>query len=371
MTTTSFTPGYTYTVQNRGSEWYANVASFSSDQSAPLEQLRLQDPSSSNREFQTWHVFLLDHGNVLLVNRGSGLCANVASYSASKSAHLEQFSLQEDEARRKFQQWNLKQDTAAPAGWCLMTNVGSALYVNVAGFSTGQSAHLEQFSLQGDSDSKRYFENWSFNQEDEYTKVTGLVPLSGVDIGDIPRMVSYAPTPNSKSTEVLVGQVAVPFPLVSDSMGGGVKWQVDNTPYYILKRYGYWDRQFYYEHTSASADTYTTKATFGLTSSDSETVSKTTGWSVNSDTSVTFKHFSSSFAATFSEQLTVTQSSTTTRTATVEQDVTRTFAAGTHASEAVWWRADRYVLERLNGDTLLEWHTRDASTSRSDTYSDD
>ncbi|MFD4658219.1 hypothetical protein ACFWP2_21625 [Kitasatospora sp. NPDC058444] len=249
-----------------------------------------------------------------------------------------------------------------------LRNSGSGLYANVAAYSTAQSEHLEQLNLCGTGDPHRSYENWQFTVEDTYDTITGLEPISGVDIGDIPRMTGYAPTPQSTSDEVLVGQVAVPFPLVTDTMGGGVGWQVANSPYYVLKRYGYWDRQFYYEHTEASSDTYTTKVTFGLTSSDTETVSKTTGWSVNSDTSVMFKHFSTSFSATYSEQLTVTSSSTTTESATVEQDVTRTFTAGTHASEAVWWRADHYVLERLDGSTVLEWHTRDSSTSRSDTY---
>jgi hypothetical protein len=37
-------------------------------------------------------------------------------------------------------------------------------------------------------------------------------------------------------------------------------------------------------------------------------------------------------------------------------------------TEAIWYRSDKYVLERLNGTVVLDWTARDPNTSIADAY---
>ena len=99
-------PGSSYRIKNKRSNLYLNVVGFSLNESAQLEQRELQ-PDGQDRMSQVWHIFPLDFGSYLLVNKASGLVVNIAGNSADSSARAEQYRLQRPD-EKPAQQWLLR-----------------------------------------------------------------------------------------------------------------------------------------------------------------------------------------------------------------------------------------------------------------------
>ncbi|MFF9645308.1 RICIN domain-containing protein [Kitasatospora aureofaciens] len=351
--------GRSYRIKNKGSGLYLNVVGNSNSQSAQLEQYRSQ--SGAERAHQVWHVFPLDFGHYLLANKSSGYVANIVGNSTSRSALAEQYRLQDVKTNQPAQQWLLRD---AGGGTYEIINNKSQLNLNVVGFSTSQSANVEQYIKV--SGANFDFERWLLEPVDEYKPILDLRP--GEDsIGDIIRLTGYAnPTPSS-TTPVLVGSMAYPFPLVTDPAYSRER-QARENPYYIMRKYGYWTKVYYYEHGGASEYTHKETTRVGLTSSSSTTVEETTSISVTAEASFAFKGFGASLSSTFTQELKVTTTETVTEESSREVEITRTYAAKDHVAEAIWYRDDKYVLERLDGSKVLEWTTRDPNTTVADAY---
>ncbi|GAA1911347.1 RICIN domain-containing protein [Streptantibioticus ferralitis] len=346
--------GRSYRLKNQQSNLYLNVKSNSLAPSARLEQWNSQ-PSGS-RIHQTWHVFPLDFGKYLLANKASGLVVNIASNSTKAGAPAEQFTLQPS-LHGPTQVWFLNQ---VSSGVFRISNEKSQLALNVKSYSPQPSAIVEQWYLE-------HSQAWRFEVEDEYKAVLDLPDIPDTGIGDIHRMTSYQPTPSAKTDAVEVGVMAYPFPLVKDSAFDRQR-QARENPYYILRRYGYWERVYSYEHGGASDYTHTEKTTVGLTTANARTVEETTTISVSAEASFGFKGVGASLSTTISQELKVITTHEEVKSHSREVTLERNYQAGRRVTEAIWYRSDKYVLERLDGSKVLEWTTRDPNTSIADAY---
>ncbi len=358
--------GRSYRIRNRRSGLYMNVRAYSASESAQLELWQLQAPSTANRRSQIWHVFPLDFGAYLLANKGSGLVVNVTDNSTNPGWHLEQYRLQ-PLSSNPAQQWMLHlagaDTTRAP--FFEIINGRSQLLANLRNWSTAPSTTLEQWTKADSSHANA--QHWFLEVEDEYRRVIDLPDITDVSIGDIHRMTSYQPTPSARTNPVEVGAMAYPFPLVADPLLGRQR-QAQENPYYILRRFGFWERVYSYEHGGASDYRHREETTVGLTTTNARTVEDTTSISVTAEASFGFKGFGASLSTTISRELkvTTTHEEVTQHSRVVE--FIRDYQAGRRVTEAIWLRSDRYVLERLNGIEVLDWTTRNPNMSIADAF---
>ena len=51
-----------------------------------------------------------------------------------------------------------------------------------------------------------------------------------------------------------------------------------------------------------------------------------------------------------------------------QETIQRSYHADKRVTEAVWYRNDRYVLERLDGTVVLSWTTRNPNMTVNDAY---
>ncbi|MER7989052.1 RICIN domain-containing protein [Streptomyces noursei] len=358
--------GRSYRIKNQRSNLYLNVKGYSLDESECLEQWPLQ--TGKNRASQIWHVFPLDFGKYLLANKASGLVMNVRGNSTAPSAVVEHYLLQAP-SKKPAQHWMLRGTTG---GAFEVINDRSQLLLNVCEWSTARSAVVEQYTqATGDNAASQ---RWLFEVEDEYKPVLALADLVDVGPGDIHRMTSFQPTPSTKTQPVQVGAMAYPFPLVRDPALDRRR-QARENPYYILRRFSFWERVYSYEHSGASNYTHADSTTVGLTSTDSQAVQETVGISVTSEAKLGFSsgpaggvEGSASLSSTISAELKVTTTHEEVKTHSRTEEFKRTYEAGKRVTEAIWLRSDKYVLERLDGSVVIDWTTRDPSTSITDAY---
>ena len=357
--------GRSYRIRNRRSGLYMNVRSYSANESAHLELWHLQAPSAANRRSQIWHVFPLDFGSYLLANKASGLVVNVARNSTIPGWHLEQYFLQ-PLSDNPAQQWMLHSVGVASGNVIYeIINSRSQLLANLRNWGTTPSTPLEQWTLADSSHATA--QHWFLEVEDEYRRVIDLPEITDPGIGDIHRMTSFQPTASARTAQVEVGSMAYPFPFVADPAFGRQR-QAQENPYYILRRFGFWERVFSYEHGGASDYRHREETTVGLTTTNARTVEDTTSISVTAEASFGFRGAGASLSTTMSRELrvTTTHEQVTQHSRVVE--ITREYQAGRRVTEAIWFRSDRYVLERLNGIVVLEWTTRNPNMSIADAF---
>ncbi|MFI5621137.1 RICIN domain-containing protein [Streptomyces sp. NPDC051567] len=353
------TAGRSYVIRNRKGGYVLNVAGNGTNPSAKIDTWDLQ--TNHDRNSQLWHLFPLDQGSFLIVNKNSGQVLNVVGNSSAASTRLEQYPLQS--APEAMQTWMLR---PAPGGGYFVVNKRSGLYMNIQG-NDPANGRVEQYHYQNGADAAQV---WDLEVEDEYKSVLDLAHIvtDPADVGDVLRLTGFRQPTKKQTDAVLIGQAAVPFPLVQDPALSRDR-QAQESPYYLLKRHGYWSLVYYFEHSGSSEYTKSQEVKVGLTTTNSREVESTVGISVTAEASFSYGGFSGSLSATLSAELKVTTSSSSTQESTRTDTVSRTYAAGKRASEAIWYKEDRYTLERLDGTKVTEWTVRDSDTVISDGYS--
>ncbi|MEV7121250.1 RICIN domain-containing protein [Kitasatospora griseola] len=344
----TFEPGRTYLIRNKASGLYVTPRSWSTGP-VQLQQYGLQ--GGGHRAMQTWHLMPLDNGDVVLVNKSTGLCFNVDGDSLDASLGVQQYHIRTPE-QKPSQTWRL---TAQTDGCHLVSNVNSGQYLTVASWSTSPSAGLQQY-YRAPAD-KREHQCWELEVEDEYSEITGLAPVDTDpnDIGDVVRMADFTQPAQDRTPETLIGQVVMPFFAIKDS---SPQWQLENSTYYVLKRYGYWQQVYFYEHSGTHEKVETKKETVGLVTNNARAVESTTSISVTAEAAFAVKGFSSAMSTTLSRELKVTTSSSEQHEHAREHEIVRTYRGdGERVAECLWFRGDHYVLERMNGELVMDWRT--------------
>ncbi|MFE0582924.1 hypothetical protein [Streptomyces sp. NPDC058874] len=158
----------------------------------------------------------------------------------------------------------------------------------------------------------------------------GLFGPTGLGAGPVPAPSAYT-RPNPHTTpEVLIGTTILPCPLVTDPALGQAR-KAQESPYYLLKRYGFYKVVSSYDHSGQIPKTESQGTTVGMSATNAREVESTTGISVTAET---------------------TNSSSTTVT------VERSYPANSERlAPSIWFRSDRCVLERTDGSKVMEWQT--------------
>ncbi|GGZ50068.1 hypothetical protein GCM10010387_50480 [Streptomyces inusitatus] len=353
--------GRSYVLRNRKSSLVFNVAGNTTNIAIRLDTWRLD--TGQFRTSQVWHLFPLDDGGYLIANKHSGLVATVLDSSLAPSAKLEQNTLQTASAAQ--QTWLLRE---VSGGGHHIVNKRSGLYLGLQGNGTGTGAQTQLDFFYRPPLATNV---WGLEVEDEYRPVLDLapVPAGPADIGDVVRLTGFAQPSQQQTAPVLIGQVALPFPLVTDSALPRTRQGIDS-PYYLLKRHGYWKLAHYHDHTGATQQTRTQQITVGLTSANAQQVQTATGISVTADASFVYGGPTAALATTISSGLKVTNgsSSSTTPESSRTQTISRVYPQGGRVAEALWYKEDKYTLTRLDGTVVIEWTTRDPNTGLSDAW---
>ncbi|GGW94643.1 hypothetical protein [Streptomyces noursei] len=356
-------PGRTYLLKNKKSGRYVSPQAFSDGEAAVLQQLNLRS-GAAEREAQTWHVMPLDDDYVFVVNKKSSRLVSPKAFSTGEAATLEQLDLRStDTARRDLQTWIVREDGGNSR---LFRNRKSNRYLSPQGFWTDEAVTLQQLDLR-DGSSQREGQRWEMVVAGEDTRVTGLRPVDREvhDIGEVHRLTGYQ-MPPERTQEYLVGQALVPYVLVQD---GDRLSQSRNNSYYVLRRYGYWQRVFYYEHAGNSEWTETRITTVGLTTRNEQTIERTVSMTVGADAGFAFKGASASISVSVTTGLRVAHTQSEENHYSETREVTRSYLDnGRKIAEAVWFRADRYSLQRLDGSQVLDWRTADDRSIVNDAY---
>ncbi|MER5766229.1 hypothetical protein [Streptomyces sp. NPDC001985] len=196
------------------------------------------------------------------------------------------------------------------------------------------------------------------------------VPAGPADIGDVVRLTGFGRPAQQQTAPVLIGQVALPFPLITDSALPRTRQGIDS-PYYLLKRHGSWKLAHYWDHNGATQQTRSQQITVGLITPNAPAVQTATGISVTADASFVYTGFTASLGTTISRGLKVTTGSGSGATpeSSRTQTVNRVHPQGGRVADALWQKEDKYTLTRLDGTVVVEWTTRDPNTFLSDAWS--
>lgn len=342
-------PGRTYRFKNKKVERYLSPKGFSRDEAKTVQILNPRD--GHQRDAQTWHVMPIDDG-VLVVNKDSQRVLSPQGFETSEATTVQILDLREPAGKRATQIWVV--EDAGDGSQLLRNHVGDR-YVSPQGFSGEEATTVQILDLR-DGD-RRDAQCWVMEVVDEEKRITKLEPVArDVNaIGDDPEVTGYHP-PAERTPEVLVAQTVVPFPLVQDTREA--PWQSHNNPYYLLRRYGYWEQVLYCDHDGQHIFEAKREVTVGLTTSNSSTIERTLGVSVGADAGIECKGVSASIHASMTNELKVATTRSKECKYSDTYTLTRTFPGdGKRVAHAVWYRGDRYALERLDGSCLLEWRT--------------
>ncbi|MFR9796891.1 hypothetical protein ACL02U_13435 [Streptomyces sp. MS06] len=358
-------PGYTYLLKNDRSGRVVSPQAFSTAEAQTLQQLNLRtDPGQ--RKAQVWHAMPLDDGYVLFVNKKSARVMSPQAFSQAEAQTLQQLNIRTDPGHRNTQQWEAMDD----GNRLLLRNRISGRVVSPQAFSTAEAQTLQQLNIRADAN-QRAVQRWELVVDGEDRRVTELPPVDREvnEIGDVDRLTGFAKPPKDRTDEVLVGQSVIPFLLVND---GGVDqrpWQSETNPYYLLKRFGYWEQVFYYEHSGNSEYTEKQTTTLGLTTGNQHTIEETVSITVGMDAGFAFKGLTASMSTSITTGLRVERTSYSEEESSETVEITRRYESnGKRVAEAVWYRGDRYSLQRLDGTQLMEWRTINDQMKVNDSY---
>ncbi|MFE0699740.1 hypothetical protein [Streptomyces sp. NPDC058872] len=161
------------------------------------------------------------------------------------------------------------------------------------------------------------------------------------------------PKPNPETTpEVLIGTTALPSPLGVDPALGQAR-KAQESPYHLLKRYGFYKIVHCDDHSGPVHRVESRSATIGMSTTNAREVESTTGISVTAETAMGYEGFSASLSTTVGHQLRTRVATETTQANSTTVPVEREYLAnGKRLAQSIWFRADRYVLERSAGHRL-------------------
>jgi Insecticidal Crystal Toxin, P42/Ricin-type beta-trefoil lectin domain-like len=328
--------------------------------------------STGTAESQLWYVMPLDNDRHLIVNRGSGLVLNVKDSSRAPHWTVRQDPIQPTTTDTG-QTWYLRPVAEdQPYDAAKIVNTNSNLYLGPNScWDNGPAVSADL--VQDDPLPADYpgSQAWSLQAAGAYQKLilphAKRVPGDADAIADVDRLTGFLAPANDKTTETLIGSVLIPFPLVKDPVLNRRR-QAQENPYYVLKRFGYWRNVYYYDHSGASAFTQKKEVTIGLTTSNAKQVEETAGVKVSANASFGFLGVGMEISAEAEYQLKTTTTDTTSTEHTVKTTIQRDYNAGKRVAEAIWYREDRFVLERLNGEKVLDWKILNPDRMVTDAY---
>lgn len=362
VTSEGIEQGYAYRLKNKRTGLYLTSADFSGDSYATTWK---SESSGNARLSQTWNVLSLDNGEYLVAQRLAGNLLTPDNFSSS-DVRVNLFPPQNTSnvTQRNSQTWLLRSEGN---GYYTLGNKNGGLFLTPNNFGTSGPDRVNVYwrasGTNGDS------QLWQLEKDTAYNGILDATPgPTGKAVGGVIRMTDYRRPHPDVTSDVLIGTTLLPFPMVTDPALGRAR-QAAESPYYILKRYGFYKVVYFYEHSGQVSKTESQSTTVGVTSSNAREVETTTSISVTAETSFQYGGFSASLSTTISHELRTRVSQETSQSSSRTVTVERAYPAnGNRLAQAIWFRADRYVLERADGSQLTQWETTTDQDTIDDVY---
>ncbi|MFJ3934602.1 MULTISPECIES: RICIN domain-containing protein [unclassified Streptomyces] len=342
--------GYSYRLKNKRTGTYLTSADFSPSSFATIW------PSQSGgqgRLAQSWNVLSLDNGEYLIEQKVGGTILTADNYS-SGTVRINLDNPQNGTTNaniRNSQIWILRPEGTGYT----FSNKNGGLFLTPDGCGHGNGQVNKYYRVSGaDGDSQI----WELERETTYDRIIKAeIGPTNQGANPVPAPTGYV-RPNPDTTpEVLIGTTILPSPLVTDTALGQAR-KARESPFYLLKRYGFYKVAYFYDHSGQIAKTESQSTTVGMSTTNAREVETTTGISVTATTSMEYKGFSASLSTTLSYQLRTKVATETTNSSSTTVTVERSYPAnGKRLAQSIWFRADRYVLERTDGTKVMEWQT--------------
>ncbi|MER5493387.1 hypothetical protein [Streptomyces sp. NPDC002490] len=350
--------GYAYRLKNKQTGRYLTSSGF-----MPDSYVTTWGPESggNGRLSQTWHLLGLGNEKYILAQKLGGRVPTLNDYRAPSTVPPRGFDMTNPLFRPDSTRLNLEVPYDGTDGHIINSQT---FYVRASGDCV-TLASCNGGSLLADWGDKLGaivgsdvgdLQRWSLEQEASYPRIaTGIGPTTNSPVPP-PALTGYArPNPDTTSPTT-IGTTLLPSALVKDPALTRQQ-QAQTSPWYVVERQGFYKVVYYYESSGAAETTQSQSVTVGLTTANSTEIENTTSISVTAEASYGFKGFGASLSTTYSHQLRTLVASSTTQTSERNTTISRTFKQGTRAALAIWYRADRYALKRMDGTVILEWET--------------
>lgn len=191
-------------------------------------------------------------------------------------------------------------------------------------------------------------------------------------IGDVTRMSGFGDMPPERRDAKLIAETLVPAVFVQgDTAYSDRLKQVDQNPYYILRREQYWDRSgdrgAYYEHDGYREFTKSVTVKFGFSQTNAKSIEDTLGVQVSASGEFTYGGATAAIKTDINKELKVKTSQET----KVESERIEKFEVAFPKERfvyAFWSMVDHYKLLNMKRELVREWEIVLKGTSISDAY---
>ncbi|HEX6345593.1 RICIN domain-containing protein [Umezawaea sp.] len=341
--------GRIHRLRNRALGRYLNLDPW--QDTAELKWFVLSPVNTRNPGVQQWHVFPVDGQGYLLVNAQRGWAAANMEDDHNTPILVARPHRHDGRDLAEHLVWTL---TTAEQGLTRIQHRGCGAFLE--GLMTPQpnsTAVAAEYPRKEDDS-----QVWTLEQVREDPRVTGLsvIDRQADDIGEVTHLTGFE-RPPTETAPVLIGQIAVPFPLVVSPLTNAEASA--RSPYFLLKRYGFWEQTDFHDDLGDTARTRQVQTAVGLVSPDPAQVLDRAGWSVTADGEAVFGQ-AGVLAEGICQALKLTRAPDGTQPGSKPATVREISYPGDQRRRAdvVWSRADRYVLEYLDGTPFYEWTTR-------------
>lgn len=192
------------------------------------------------------------------------------------------------------------------------------------------------------------------------------------EIEDVPRLTAFGHLPPEHSPYSLIGEAVIPAVYVGDPQYSDRIAQVENNPYYLLRREQFWDRSpgrgFYREHDGSTSITERVTIKIGVSETTATSIHKTLGIEVSASGGFNFRGAAINMGTKISAELKVSQSSESKRMEERTHEEKVEFPQGRRFVQSLWTMVDRYTLKRMDHSVLSVWEIALDNTTVRDGY---
>ncbi|MCC6082998.1 RICIN domain-containing protein [Bacillus thuringiensis] len=316
-----------YKLVNKNSGKVAAVKGNSLDDNAKMVQYK--DYSQSSEEFL---LFKLDNNCYVFANKNSGNVMAVDDGSSADDAKIVQYHWYADTD----EEWSLVQEDST---YYKFKNNKSGKVLAVNSNSKDDNAYLVQYK-----DYIQDSELWTFKEMETISlpsKEIGVLP-------DVPQYTSLNDNLPDYTDSVITSYTLIPCIMIDDTWS--LPDKIKDTPYYIMYKKQYWKKID--AHTFAPGASYESKTQYGMSETDQDSMTNTTGITVTADAGFSFSHLTSSISKTVTQELQVSQSTTTDKMVTQENDEIIPNNNDYEVAWSLYALVNEYYLERADGTII-------------------
>ncbi|MFI8712227.1 RICIN domain-containing protein [Brevibacillus brevis] len=289
-------------------------------------------------DHQLWMIVPINDGNSILCSKNSGLILDNQGVSKDGTKVTTYHYTGIDH-----QFWYIS-PVGGEDGYYTLRSMNSGLYLDNQGVSK-DGTPVTTYHRTDNNDHQL----WAIEESDSKVKIpsmpTATFPPAPKFIDDH----TLEPTPSP----VITNTALVPYFVVDDSFESSAKDKITNNPYYLFTKTESWKQQAQLNNIS-SGDERTYQVSSGISSTDQSSMTKTTSMSIGEDLGFSFGPLSESISVSFSEELQVSESHSSTQSTEETYTLTHVNSKKYTESWALFYVQEDYKLLRSDGSLVAD-----------------